>query len=172
MRVYLASTLSFLCIQVVSVAEEENEEGRNVVMWTMKWYAPIPRTTGGAGQPSAKRQRTTDQPARSGSHKDKFYAQPGRSAIEADDDVLVAVFPKLNNDGKLPDKVKKDALSVLKAAIVSHANGNIVCVQCNVADDDELVACDCCSRKFHVRCAGDACMSDTWWCPSCEQEVQ
>jgi len=147
---------------------EEDEDG--VLMWSINWHAPISRNKAAKKQRTACSAESTGQPA----HQAPFYAQRGpgtTSQIEADEDVLVTVFAKLNNDNRIPDKVKKAALPILKDAGLAHDNGNVQCVLCNVADDKEVAACDCCSRKFHVHCAGDQCKSGTWWCPSCEEEV-
>ena len=88
-----------------------------------------------------------------------------------DPEMLVAQTPRLIGDGKKLSAVAiKDAKAALRTAVMAEANGEVLCNACHKDKaDEELVACGCCRRCYHVHCAPgyEGHKSAEWWCTAC-----
>ena len=124
----------------------------------------------------------------------RWYATPGGQAtgtfrpitgegsvskIDAEDDLLVAVFDRMVYQGKkIPMPALRMATKAVQDSKVAEDNGRVGCVTCGVDKEDEpLHMCYCCSKKFHACClpteAKQPAEEDgeraAWWCPACEE---
>lgn len=124
-----------------------------VLQWKVRWFAP------------------TDSRC---NEKSSFRLLSGSKyleVIDVDPEMLVAQTPRLIGDGKKLSAVAiKDAKAALQTAVTAEANGEVCCNACNTDKaDEELVACGCCHRCYHVHCAPGYGGHKTaeWWCNDC-----
>ena len=129
-----------------------------VVQWKVRWFAPFGKCR---------------------NEKASFNMLSGNTyleVIDVDPEMLVASTPKLvNNNKKLPATVIKDTKAALEIAVIAEANGEVSCNACHEdKPDEELIACGCCHRCYHVCCvpANDDNTAAEWWCPECASNAQ